>query len=54
MKAAEAIKELATNNADTQNAIAKAGGIGPLLALLQSRSVSAQAESAGALGQLSR
>ena len=38
----------------TQTAIAKAGGIGPLLALLQSRSGAAQAQSMSALAQLAK
>ena len=50
--AAAAISNLARDHPPTQTAIAKAGGIGPLLALLASRSPQAQAQAAEAVGRL--
>ena len=54
MSAAEALSAMACDNANTQAAIAKAGGIGPLLALLGSRSAAAQSKGMKALAQLTR
>ena len=54
MEAASALANLARDNEDTQTMIFKAGGIGPLLALLPARSVQAQARGAEALAQLAR
>ena len=45
---------MARENAETQFAIAKAGGIGPLLALLAARSPQAQSQAMSALAQLAR
>ena len=50
--AAEAIAELARDNSMVQILVAKAGGIGPLLALLSSRSATTQAHGMIALAQL--
>ena len=52
--AAAALSALACDNVETQNAIAKAGGIGPILALLASRSHAAQSQGMAALAQLAR
>ena len=54
VQAAAALSEMACDNAETQGAIAKAGGIGPLLALLSSRSAEAQSQGMAALAQLAR
>ena len=45
---AAALAELARDNLETQGAVARAGGISPLLALLSSRSGAAQAPHVGA------
>ena len=45
---------MARSNVDTQMEIARAGGIGPLLAIVTSRNPHAQAQGASALAQLSR
>ena len=52
--AAEALANLARGNSNTQGIIAKAGGIGPLLAMLTVKSTAAQAQAASALAQLTR
>ena len=43
VSAAEALSNVARSNVDTQSEIARAGGIGPLLAIVTSRNPNAQA-----------
>jgi hypothetical protein len=43
VSAAEALSNVARSNVDTQTEIARAGGIGPLLAIVTSRNPNAQA-----------
>ena len=43
VSAAEALSNVARSNVDTQTEIARAGGIGPLLAIVTSRNPHAQA-----------
>ena len=52
--AAYALAQLARFNQKTQMAIAEAGGIAPLLALLGGRNLDANIESAGALAEIAR
>ena len=52
--AAEALAKLAHANMGTQTAIAKAGGVPPLLAMLGSKSTNAQAQAATALAEVGR
>ena len=54
VQAAAALSEMARDNTETWGAIAKAGGIGPLLAMLSSRSSAAQSNGMAALAQLAR
>ena len=52
--AAGALAKLANNNPENQTIIAFAGGIAPLLALLNGRNLEAQVQAASALGELAR
>lgn len=52
--AAAALSNLARGNEGTQMAISRAGGIGPLLAVVASRNSQAQAQGASAVAQLCR